>query len=138
MRVSRWCLVSTRLLDFEAPVALPDNHLTTGDHTDELVRAIIAMGKALGLAVVAEGIETTEQLELLRQIGCESGQGFLFAPAVPADDVSELFGRTLGTGQHNPHEQRRPARRTASWHGRDHPAGSASKMIDATRIVNLH
>jgi len=76
--------------------------LTSGDHTDELVRAIVAMGKALGLTVVAEGIETTEQFELLRQIGCENGQGFLFAPAVPADHVSELLGRTLGTGQHNP------------------------------------
>ena len=60
------------------------------------------MGKALGLTVVAEGIETTGQFELLRQIGCENGQGFLFAPAVPADHVSELLGHTLGTGQHNP------------------------------------
>jgi EAL domain-containing protein (putative c-di-GMP-specific phosphodiesterase class I) len=83
--------------------------LTTGDHTDELVRAIIAMGKALGLTVVAEGIETAEQFELLRQIGCENGQGYLFAPAVPADHVSELLGRTLGTGQHDP-AQAAPAR----------------------------
>ena len=65
--------------------------LTTNAHSDELVRAIIAMGKALGLSVVAEGIETSQQLALLREIGCVSGQGYLFTPAVPADEVSRLL-----------------------------------------------
>jgi len=72
--------------------------LTTGDRSDELVRAIVAMGKALGLAVVAEGIETDEQLAFLHEIGCTTGQGFLFMPAVTGERASDLCGRVLGAG----------------------------------------
>jgi diguanylate cyclase (GGDEF)-like protein/PAS domain S-box-containing protein len=70
--------------------------LTTGDPNAELVRAIVAMGKALGLAVVAEGVETAEQLEFLQEVGCASGQGFLFMPAVSGDQAQDLLGRVLG------------------------------------------
>ena len=70
--------------------------LTTGDRSDELVRFIVAMGKALGLAVVAEGIETNEQLTFLKEIGCVTGQGFLFMPAVTSDRAPDLLGRDLG------------------------------------------
>ena len=69
--------------------------LTTSDRTEELVRAIISMGTALGLAVVAEGVETQEQLRFLQQIGCRSAQGFLFMPAVTADAAPGLLTRVL-------------------------------------------
>jgi EAL domain-containing protein (putative c-di-GMP-specific phosphodiesterase class I) len=46
-------------------------------------RAILALGQTLGLRVVAEGIETAEQLQALRDLGCELGQGYLFGR--PAD-----------------------------------------------------
>ena len=46
----------------------------------ELVRAAINMGHSLGLMTLAEGIETKEQLEILRALGCQHGQGFLFSP----------------------------------------------------------
>ena len=45
----------------------------------ELVRTVIAMAQALGLSVTAEGIETGEQLEHLRALGCEHAQGYLFS-----------------------------------------------------------
>ncbi len=70
--------------------------LTTSDRTEELVRAIIAMGKALGLAVVAEGVETDDQLRFLQQVGCATGQGFLFMPAVSGEHAPKLLGRVLG------------------------------------------
>lgn len=70
--------------------------LTTGDRAEELVRAIVAMGKALHLDVVAEGIETTEQLQFLQRIGCATGQGFLFLPAVSAEHVPAVLRRVLG------------------------------------------
>jgi EAL domain-containing protein (putative c-di-GMP-specific phosphodiesterase class I) len=54
-----------------------------------LARAIIAMADALGLAVVAEGVETAEQRHLLREWGCEEMQGFLASPAIPADEALE-------------------------------------------------
>ena len=55
-----------------------------------IVRAIIAMARTLGLATVAEGVETAEQLTWLRSEGCDVGQGFLFSRAVPADAFADL------------------------------------------------
>jgi diguanylate cyclase (GGDEF)-like protein len=51
----------------------------------ELVRGIVAMAKALGLDVVSEGIETSEQAALLQAMGCPLGQGFLFARPMSAE-----------------------------------------------------
>jgi diguanylate cyclase (GGDEF)-like protein len=50
-----------------------------------IVRAIITVGHQLGLRVVAEGVETREQLRLLRLMGCDAGQGYLFCPPVPLE-----------------------------------------------------
>jgi EAL domain-containing protein (putative c-di-GMP-specific phosphodiesterase class I) len=54
-------------------------------HTS-LVEAIIRMAHALQLSVVAEGVETAEQLDVLTDLGCERAQGFLFAPAQTAQE----------------------------------------------------
>jgi len=48
-------------------------------NNDEIVRAIVTLARNLGLSVVAEGVETEAQVELLRNLECESGQGFLFS-----------------------------------------------------------
>jgi diguanylate cyclase (GGDEF)-like protein len=52
-----------------------------------IVAAILSMARALGLQVVAEGIETTPQRDLLHGLGADHGQGFLFSRPVPADDL---------------------------------------------------
>ncbi|MGC9526608.1 MAG: EAL domain-containing protein [Limnospira sp.] len=58
--------------------------------TEEIVKAIVALGHNLGLELVAEGIETTAQLQKLQQLDCECGQGFLFGkPMTPK--VAEEF-----------------------------------------------
>jgi EAL domain-containing protein (putative c-di-GMP-specific phosphodiesterase class I) len=44
------------------------------------------MGKALGMSVIAEGVETAEQLAVLRSLGCDQVQGYLIAKPLPADD----------------------------------------------------
>jgi diguanylate cyclase (GGDEF)-like protein len=50
-----------------------------------ICNAVVDMGHALGLKVIAEGVETTEQLAVLRELGCDVGQGFLFARPMPPD-----------------------------------------------------
>jgi diguanylate cyclase (GGDEF)-like protein/PAS domain S-box-containing protein len=57
-----------------------------------LVAAAIAMGRALDMEVVAEGIETSEQVADLRELGCPLGQGFLFARPLPPEDIDSLLG----------------------------------------------
>jgi len=63
----------------------------------EIVNAIISLSESLGLSVVAEGVETTEQLLLLESMNCEHAQGFLFAKPMPADEVPEYLGAALKT-----------------------------------------
>lgn len=56
-----------------------------------IVVAIIEMATTLGLSVVAEGIENQGQARMLRSLGAGSGQGYLFAPAIPADQLFDLL-----------------------------------------------
>jgi EAL domain-containing protein (putative c-di-GMP-specific phosphodiesterase class I) len=52
----------------------------------ELTQAVVGLGHALGLKVVAEGVETEAQLEMLRAQGCDEAQGYLFTrPLAPRD-----------------------------------------------------
>ncbi|WP_339432882.1 MULTISPECIES: two-component system response regulator [unclassified Pseudomonas] len=59
-----------------------------------LVSAIISLGKSLGLNVIAEGIETAEQLAFLKAHHCEEGQGYYFSKALPADAFAHLLAAT--------------------------------------------
>jgi len=64
------------------------------DPADEaIVRAIALVAEGLGLEVMAEGIEREAQRSLLLEIGCPVGQGLLFSPAVPADDLRDALVR---------------------------------------------
>ena len=59
--------------------------------TMEIIRAISVLSRQLGLHVVAEGIESSRQLELLRSLECEYGQGFLYSRAVDAQKAEQLL-----------------------------------------------
>jgi diguanylate cyclase (GGDEF)-like protein/PAS domain S-box-containing protein len=61
---------------------------------DALLEAIVSLGHKLDMTMLAEGIETPKQLEHLRGLGCELGQGFLFSAAVPAAEVARLYERS--------------------------------------------
>lgn len=56
-----------------------------------IVRAIIAMAQSLDLRVVAEGVETAEQLQFLTEQGCNAYQGFLFSPSAPRRELRGLL-----------------------------------------------
>jgi diguanylate cyclase (GGDEF)-like protein len=61
------------------------------DRDRHLVEAVVGMARALGLSVVAEGVETDQQLEFLAGLGCPIAQGYLFAPPQPADQLLALM-----------------------------------------------
>jgi EAL domain-containing protein (putative c-di-GMP-specific phosphodiesterase class I) len=56
-----------------------------------MVKAVIGLGRSLGMATAAEGVETERQLDMVRLQGCTEAQGFLFSPPLPAAAVSRLF-----------------------------------------------
>ncbi|HTF36510.1 MAG TPA: EAL domain-containing protein [Myxococcota bacterium] len=74
-------------------------HIETSPDEAALLGAIVSMGRALRLRVIAEGVETVGQRELLTGWGCDEMQGFLVSPAVPAEAAAALppAGHTKGT-----------------------------------------
>ena len=66
-------------------------NLTPDSDDMALCKAIIAMAHTLGMKVIAEGVETAEQRDLLTAAGCDYGQGFLFSRPLPARDFPTLF-----------------------------------------------
>jgi diguanylate cyclase (GGDEF)-like protein len=67
--------------------------LTVDPDDAAIVTAIVAMARSLGVDVIAEGVETEEQLEELKRLGCHRAQGFLLARPMNAAAVSRLLGR---------------------------------------------
>jgi diguanylate cyclase (GGDEF)-like protein/PAS domain S-box-containing protein len=59
-------------------------------HSDRLLETIVSLGHNLGMTMLAEGIETPEQLEALRALHCSLGQGFLFSRAVPFAEAASM------------------------------------------------
>jgi EAL domain-containing protein (putative c-di-GMP-specific phosphodiesterase class I) len=59
------------------------------------VAAVINMARALDILTVADGVETREQVELLKSFGCDIGQGLYFARPRPAEAIAELLGAAV-------------------------------------------
>jgi EAL domain-containing protein (putative c-di-GMP-specific phosphodiesterase class I) len=75
--------------------------LTTDPRARTLARAVVAAARALGLLVVAEGLESLEAARVVRDLGAYAGQGFALCQAVPADDVARLLaGPPINLGGH--------------------------------------
>jgi diguanylate cyclase (GGDEF)-like protein/PAS domain S-box-containing protein len=78
---------------FPIDILKMDRSFLSSEHEESgLVAAIIALGNSLTLNVVAEGIEQPEQIASLRDLGCELGQGFLFAKPMNQDALDEYLG----------------------------------------------
>jgi EAL domain-containing protein (putative c-di-GMP-specific phosphodiesterase class I) len=66
-------------------------NLADDSEDQAIAQAIICMGKALGMMVVAEGVETAGQETILRDHGCDEMQGFLFSKPVPPQQLADLL-----------------------------------------------
>jgi EAL domain-containing protein (putative c-di-GMP-specific phosphodiesterase class I) len=94
-----WCRDERYLRSFPVDALKIDHALRdvadpeSDDHA--LVRAIISLGKTLDLRVVAEGIEDDAQRRELERLGCDRGQGYLFARPLPAAELAETFAPLL-------------------------------------------
>ena len=60
-----------------------------------IIKMIINMASHLGVSVIAEGIETEDQLHFLSQLYCDEGQGYLFSRPVPSSEIFNLFQESL-------------------------------------------
>lgn len=69
--------------------------LAVGEDNAGLVTAMIGIGKSLHMQVVAEGVETSEQVAVLKEHGCPQGQGHYFSRPVPAEDFGRLLKRDV-------------------------------------------
>lgn len=65
--------------------------LTKDPDDATIVRTIIAMGHALSVRVIAEGVETPAQLEQLRLMGCDEYQGYLYSRPAPAEAITDML-----------------------------------------------
>lgn len=66
-----------------------------------IVGAVIAMARGLGLTVTAEGVETSGQLQFLKDQGCDQIQGFLFSRALPVDEFTAMMRQTMKCSTHS-------------------------------------
>jgi diguanylate cyclase (GGDEF)-like protein/PAS domain S-box-containing protein len=83
--------------------------LGTSTHDSAIVASVVSMARAMNLTCVAEGVETFEHLAGLRQLGCDSAQGYLFSRPVPAADVPRVIAEVEREAAH--WERRQRARR---------------------------
>ena len=80
--------------------------LTSRDDSQAIIKAVIGLGQSLGMSTAAEGVETEEQLEMVRGHGASEVQGFLFSPPLPPAALANLL--------HSEAAKHQPERKKAS------------------------
>ncbi|WP_083394541.1 putative bifunctional diguanylate cyclase/phosphodiesterase [Planococcus donghaensis] len=71
--------------------------MATNPHDEALVEAMVLIGHKLNMSVIAEGVETEEQLALLKELGCDEIQGYLFSKPLTTDHFSQLLSKELAS-----------------------------------------
>ena len=72
--------------------------IATNPDDVEIIRTIINMGHSLRRRVIAEGVETEEQLAILREFDCHEMQGYLFSRPLPAEELTKFLEETMANG----------------------------------------
>ena len=93
-------LINDRMHEFTVPGVLQHGKGEIGEDT-AIVAAVISMAQSLKLRVVAEGVETLEELEFLRAHHCDEAQGYYFSPPVPPEQFVALLGIGIPERQPN-------------------------------------
>ncbi len=101
--------------------------MTTSKESRKIVAAVVGLGQSLGIATVAEGIETKEQDEMLLWLGCDQGQGWLYGRPVPAADLSGVVAAK---------RERKPLRHAVEGMQHRHSL-SEYDLLPATRLAQL-
>ena len=88
----------TYLRRFPAAIVKIDRSFIPPHHPEPpedraIVASVVSLAHAIGMRTVAEGVETWEQLTVLKGMGCDFGQGFLWSPAVPFDELAAWMRR---------------------------------------------
>jgi len=87
---SMYTLISTPFTELKIDRAFVSGVVEDGVRAAALLSSV-QLGRQLGLLITAEGVETTKELEFLRDIGCDFAQGFLISAAVNAHDFTDLL-----------------------------------------------
>ncbi|NWJ95089.1 MAG: EAL domain-containing protein [Chloroflexi bacterium] len=86
-------LWTVRKIDRSFVINCNNNLSKTG--SEDVVKLITNLSHTLNMRVVAEGVETKAQMEFLRTIGCEEGQGYLFSKPLPPNELENLIDSNL-------------------------------------------
>ncbi|NLT55337.1 MAG: EAL domain-containing protein [Actinomycetales bacterium] len=117
----------TRLTELPVDMIKIDRQFVADMHEDEralaVVQAVLGLGKALGLDVVAEGVETPSQADRLRRLGCGTAQGYLWSPPRAAEAVQDMIGSV----------QRRVPRQRRGRKAASTTAGTRDGVTDGAR-----
>ena len=76
--------------------------MEVGDDYESIIHAIITLAHNLDTRVIAEGIETTRQLQQLRDLKCDFGQGYLYSKPEPIEDLQELLSAVVNKPRKDP------------------------------------
>ncbi|RMG00973.1 MAG: EAL domain-containing protein, partial [Acidobacteria bacterium] len=113
-----------------------DRSFVTGMERDSekaaIVRTIITLAKALGLTVVAEGVENVHQLYQLRELGCQMGQGFLFSKPLPPEMAEKMLLERFNWQHLLPAPQTQPTRQISST-----PPIQTAQLVSQTRSSQM-
>jgi EAL domain-containing protein (putative c-di-GMP-specific phosphodiesterase class I) len=71
------------------------SQMSEGGENIEIVRTIVILAHTLNMSVVAEGVETQKQVDILKKLGCEFGQGYLFARPLTAADAEHAIATSI-------------------------------------------
>jgi len=107
-----------------------------GNRNSAIIKAIVSLAEALGMDTTAEGAETQDELDLIRQLGCSHIQGYVYGRPLPAPDVlvqqHGLQGIILPQGFQSSRPERKTMLRTVAVHHEGHVYTSRIRNISAT------